>query len=421
MPRSQRKQGLPLVIVAGQTPPPTGGQNIMIERILTELECDDRWRTVHWNFRFTPTFSTVRKAQFSKLLELVRVFIRALLLRFRHGRADLLLYPSGGPQTVPVIRDILLLPVAKWLSRSVWVQFHAAGIADRLKARNGVIAKLLLWAYRGVQGAIVMTNFNRCDPVALGIPKISIIPHRIPDENAEGHLPDFEKAESGKRKAESDVEDLRPDPPQPPVSGLRSPDSALNILYAGHLYDQKGTPQLVEAFGKIAADFPQTKLVLMGEFLPPYTEAICRARCAGLGIADRVEVTGILRGEKKAAQFRAAHLFVFPSVAPYESFGLVMAEAMMWGLPIIVTDWRGNRDVAGPDAFYVRVDNTMATHMADVLREAIFDPQRLLKLAAASRTRYETCHRLQTGESDYRCLVRDLMRKDEYISLKENL
>jgi glycosyltransferase involved in cell wall biosynthesis len=407
-------QKLPLVIVAGQTPPPTGGQNIMVARILEELEGDVRWRTVHWNFRFTPSFSTVRKAQFSKLLELARVFFRAVSLRCRYGRADLLLYPSGGPQTVPVVRDILLLPLAKWLSRSVWVHFHAAGIADRLNQKKGPIEKLLCRTCHGIDGAIVMANFNRCDPAALGIPKIEIIPHRIPDENAEGHLPDF-----GNVKIQ--LENRQSESPQSPISGLRSPVSALNILYAGHLYDQKGTPQLVEAFGKIANNFPHTKLVLMGEFLPPYTEAICRSRCAELGIADRVEITGILRGEKKAAQFRAAHLFVFPSVAPYESFGLVMAEAMMWGLPIVATDWRGNRDVAGPDAFYVRVDDTMATHMADVLREAISDPQRLVKLAAASRTRYEAYYRLQTGESDYRCLVRDLMRKEESISLEERL
>jgi glycosyltransferase involved in cell wall biosynthesis len=423
----QGKQKVPFVIVAGQTPPPTGGQNIMVERILKELESDSRWRTLHWNFRFTPNFSTVRKAQFSKVLELFRVLARAVALRFRHGRADLLLYPSGGPQTVPVVRDILLLPIAKWLARSVWVQFHAAGVADRLQQKSGLLEKLLCRAYQGIDGAIVMAAFNRCDPEALGIKNVEIIPHRIKDENPRGKaesgnlkaesgkltpvenagpggiasLPRAKalstgreaqrgkgveggewpvaseegKAESGKRKVENNSELCKERAPiddlQSSISNLPSSTSSFRILYAGHLYDQKGTPQLVEAFAQVAKEFPQTKLVLMGEFLPPWSEEAFREQCKALGITDRVEWLGMLRGEAKAEQFRNADLFVFPTIAPYESFGLVMAEAMMWGLPIVATDWRGNRDVAGPDAWYCPVDSPELPQLAATLRAAL--------------------------------------------------
>jgi glycosyltransferase involved in cell wall biosynthesis len=381
MPKKPTKHRLPLVAVAGQVPPPTGGQNIMIERILKELEGDARWHTVHWNFRFTPTFLNVRKARLSKLLELLRVIARAIALRWKFGRADLLLYPSGGPQTVPVIRDILLLPVAKWLARAVWVQFHAAGIADRLVERNGSIEKLLLLAYRGVKGAIVMAKFNRCDPAALGINTIEVIPHRIKDENPAAHLPDF-----------SFWVNL--------TSKIQHP--TFNILYAGHLYGQKGTPQLVEAFGKIASDFPWTKLVLMGEFLPPYTENQCRTRCAELGITDRVEITGVLRGKEKAAQFRAAHLFVFPTIAPYESFGLVMIEAMMWGLPIVATDWRGNRDVAGPDAWYCPAESPELPHLVATIRAALDKRDEFEEIGRRNRTRFLEKFACLPGVGNYR-------------------
>jgi glycosyltransferase involved in cell wall biosynthesis len=58
----------------------------------------------------------------------------------------------------------------------------------------------------------------------------------------------------------------------------------------------------------------------------------------------------VLTGRAKNEAFGRADLFAFPSVAPYESFGLVLIEAMAWGLPIVASDWRGNREVLTPEA-----------------------------------------------------------------------
>jgi glycosyltransferase involved in cell wall biosynthesis len=352
----------PVIVIAGQTPPPTGGQNVMIAQLLQDLRSDGRWRVEHLEFRFTPSFSTVRQAKFSKVWELLKVYGRLLRIFLRHGRVDLLIYPSGGPQIVPIVRDIMLLPLVRLATKRLWVQFHAAGIADRLKQRSGSLEFLLKTVYRPVDGAIVMTDYNRCDPEALGIGRVEVIPHRLEDENPAGKLPDF----AG-----------RP----------------LRILHAGHLYDLKGTPQLVEAFGRVAGQFPEWRLVLMGEFLPPYSEKQCRARCRELGIEDRVEITGVLRGEKKAEQFRSAHLFVFASIAPYESFGLVMVEAMMWGLPLVATDWRGNRNIAGDAARYVLVSANLAERLTEVLRNIMGDDiNRLPSIAAQSRKKFEVLY-----------------------------
>lgn len=386
---------LPLVVVAGQVPPPTGGQNVMIQRIVDELGADPGWRTVHLPFFFTPSFKNVRKFSLGKIIELVAVWLRFLRLVRAHGKPDILLYPSGGPQTIPVVRDILLLPLFSKFSRRVVVQFHAAGIADRLAGGAGLIEKTLLRAYRGVSAAIVMTDFNRNDPAALGIEDIRVIPHRLPDENPGSMLPDYSAFLN-------------------PPSSIRNPHSAsappsFNILYAGHLYDLKGTPQLIEAFGMLAADFPHVRLCLMGEFLPPYTEQDCRARISELGISDRVEITGVLREDSKARKFQGAHLFVFPSIAPYESFGLVMAEAMMWGLPVVATEWRGNRDVLGPDAPCVPVDSRLPIRLSDALRKMLADPSRLPGISLTARTRYEARFRLETGTSDYRSLLHQML------------
>jgi glycosyltransferase involved in cell wall biosynthesis len=208
----------------------------------------------------------------------------------------------------------------------------------------------------------------------------------LPDENPEGQLPEYASFFE----------------PESVTSHL---PASFNILYAGHLYDLKGTPQLLEAFGAIATRFLHTRLILMGEFLPPYSEQECRRRCRELGIEDRVEITGVLHGRKKVAQFQAAHLFVFPSLAPYESFGLVMVEAMMWGLPIVATDWRGNRDVAGPDAIYCAVDSDTLPALAGKIGDALAAIPDLPVKAAQMRSRFQKQFRLDSPVQDYSSFV----------------
>lgn len=380
----RKNSNRPLIVVAGQVPPPTGGQNVVIERLVSELGCDDRWKTMHLPFHFTPSFRYVRKFGFRKLTALLAVWARFLCLVVQQGRPRVLLYPSGGSQTVPVIRDILLLPLFCLLSHRVVVQFHAAGIAARLTSKSGILENLLRAAYAKVFGAIVMTDFNRRDPEALGISRIDVIPHRIPDENPGEKRPVY------------------------PLSP--APQGPLTLLYAGHIYALKGTPQLVEAFGIVAARHPHVRLILMGEFLPPYSEAECRRRCRALNIEDRVEITGVLQGKEKAAQFQAAHLFVFPSIAPYESFGLVMVEAMMWGLPLLITEWRGNRDVAGPNAFYVQPGGKLPEGLGVALAEILSSPHRLDPASAAMRERYRSLYRLEPSHAPYCDYIGDLLQ-----------
>ena len=313
-----KRPGPVRVLFAAQFPPPLGGQNVVRKNIFTHLREDPGVAAVHLEMNFVSSFSQARRASLRKALELLRVLARALRFRLA-GRFDLLMYPAGGPQSVPMIRDILLLPVLTRLAERTIVNFHAAGIADRLEATSGWLERLLVAVYRRVDVAVVMTDFNRRDPQALGIRSTVIIPHRIRDANPERRLPDF------------------------------SPSLPPRFVYMGHLYDQKGTPQLIEAFGRLRADFPEARLCLIGDFINPYGPDRFQADLERWRVQDAVEWTGSLSGTAKATQLFGCNCFVFPSVAPYESFGLVLVEAMMHGLPILVSDWRGNKDVVGAD------------------------------------------------------------------------
>jgi glycosyltransferase involved in cell wall biosynthesis len=61
-----------------------------------------------------------------------------------------------------------------------------------------------------------------------------------------------------------------------------------------------------------------------------------------------VAYQGFVSGEEKRRLFMESDCLCFPTWYPAESFGLVLLEAMAYGLPIVATDWRMIPEVLPP-------------------------------------------------------------------------
>jgi rhamnosyl/mannosyltransferase len=99
------------------------------------------------------------------------------------------------------------------------------------------------------------------------------------------------------------------------------------ILFVGRLDEDKGLTYLIEAVKQIK----DVQLVITGDG-PLLSSLQKQAAPAG---DERIVFTGYLRGRDLACAYRSAKLFVLPSVK--ETFGIVQAEAMFVGLPVINT------------------------------------------------------------------------------------
>jgi glycosyltransferase involved in cell wall biosynthesis len=335
----------------------------MIAQILDQLSRDDSFDTVHWPFFFSRHLNTMRRAGPGKIVELMRCLWRLLYIRIA-GPIDLLIYPAGGPHLVPVIRDICLLPFARLASRKLIIQFHAAGIAEKLKQPN-IFHRILTGLMRQADSAIVMTKYNRIDPESLGISKIHVVPIQLKDEAGTKTSGDTQR-------------------------------EVFRLLYVGHLCPDKGTPDLLEAFGNVLRDYPGLRLELVGEPLVPYTWETLEQDAERFGIKEALNLSGVLTGAEKWQSFERAGLFVFPTVAPYESFGLVLLEAMMFGLPIVATDWRGNRDVLGEThgGILLSTADPLAKQIEGAIRQAITRSSDWPAWGAKNRARFETYFQL---------------------------
>ncbi len=148
-------------------------------------------------------------------------------------------------------------------------------------------------------------------------------------------------------------------------------DGAHVILNVGRMEDQKDQITLVEAFGRLAADHPDWILRIVGDgILRDEIEGRVRA----LGLESQVELPGIL--DDIEAEYRAASLFAISS--RYESFGLVTAEALAAGLPVVgFADCPGTNELVadGENGLLVSGDDRPRA-LAEGLETLMRDPAR---------------------------------------------
>ncbi len=118
------------------------------------------------------------------------------------------------------------------------------------------------------------------------------------------------------------------------------------LLFLSRIHPKKGCDLLIEAFAKTAAARnTDVDLVIAG---PDQVGLVAKLRtlAAELGVANRIHWPGMLRGDQKWGAFRKADAFILPS--HQENFGMVIAEAMACGTPVLTTDkvntWREVQD-----------------------------------------------------------------------------
>ena len=114
------------------------------------------------------------------------------------------------------------------------------------------------------------------------------------------------------------------------------------IAFGGRLVHEKGVQTLLEAAGRLRADFPDLRVAVAGT--GPYSEAL-RSRARTLRVARRVDWLGYVPDDDLAALFGAADVVAVPSL--YEPFGIVALEAAAARTPLVIAQTGGLLDLAG--------------------------------------------------------------------------
>lgn len=114
------------------------------------------------------------------------------------------------------------------------------------------------------------------------------------------------------------------------------------VLFVSRMHPKKGVMELVEAWGKVVSggvdEWMSCEVELVytvnGEVEREY-EAKVKAKIKELGLEDQFLFTGALNDDDKWKAYARADLFVLPTYS--ENFGIVVAEALWAGVPVITT------------------------------------------------------------------------------------
>ena len=110
-------------------------------------------------------------------------------------------------------------------------------------------------------------------------------------------------------------------------------DDAPVVLFCGKLIDKKQPLKVIEAFAHARAVAPAW-LLMAGD---GPLRADCEAFASRLGVRDRVVFAGFMDQQALPRAYAAADVFVLASKL-HETWGLVVNEAMNFGLPVVVSD-----------------------------------------------------------------------------------
>ena len=152
------------------------------------------------------------------------------------------------------------------------------------------------------------------------------------------------------------------------------------FIFIGRLVRDKGIVELVDAFTRLNRERPDTRLILVGpaepdlDPLPPETLAALEANQSIQAVGKQTDVRPWLA---------ASDVLVLPSYR--EGFPNVVIEAGAMGLPAVVTDINGSREIIidGRNGLIVAPHDADALH--DAMLRTVDHPEQTAQMAAAAR------------------------------------
>lgn len=342
------------VLTVGQTPPPFGGQAISIQNILRGKYRE--LKLFHVRMFFSKEMDEIGKFRFIKIIKLPIVILNIIYQRFRHN-IHILHYPPGGPERLPMYRDLAILLTTRFLFKKTIFYFHAEGISELYKRLYPWEQFLYRRAYWAPDLAVKQSSFGPTDGEFLQAIKNVVISNGEQDR-----YPKFTKLHRQNRDRPAPV-----------------------LLFVGVVRESKGVMELLQAVRILRDEGFIFKVEIMGKFESEEFQKKGQDFIAAHNLGGAVQFLGVRTDEAKWKTYAEADIMVFPSFFESESFGRVLIEAMQFELPVVATRWRGIPSIVedGKSGFLVPIKDSQA--LAEKIAILLKDPTRREEMGKRGR------------------------------------
>ncbi len=369
------------LLVFAHTPPPHHGQSYMVQLLLEGFGGDRRKQRkggspkpgadlgiecYHVNARVSKKLEEIGDFRPWKFFLLLYYCAQAIWCRFRYGIENFYYVPAPGKKSA-LYRDWVVMLLCRTFFKRLILHWHASGMGKWLEqVVQSRYRELTYYATRQADLSIVLSNYGRADAEKLYPLRVAIVGNGLPDP-----CPEFAREVLPRRRARlaarrAILSGKKPDS-QPGAAG--SKPNVFKVLFMGHCTREKGLFDAVRGAilaheALVGSRSPiSLKLIVAGQFMKPAEESEFRRLCASEG-GEIVEYVGFLSGTKKREWLEEADCFCFPS--HIESFGLVLAEAMAFGLPIVTA-----RAGAVPEVMRPSYEGLVDVHSPEQIRDGL--------------------------------------------------
>jgi glycosyltransferase involved in cell wall biosynthesis len=332
------------VLFVMQLPPPVHGVSVMNELIKNSSIINESITCHFINLTTAKNIDDLQRQRFSKYLSAIVIYLKVLfkLCTNRYEYVYVTLFPFGSA----FYKDSIVVLLARLFFRKPLVHLHTYGFR-RSSAGGKMKMRFYKFVFRNTQPVCLSDRLLE-DIADIFQGSVFILPNGIPQVNFENSY----RAEGGK----------------------------VPILYLSNLIRGKGILLLIEAASILKQRNISFELRIAGAE-GDVTYAEINSLVKNYGLHDNVTVLGPRFGEEKYEEFRRAGIFVLPS--NYDTFGLVLLEAMQFGVPCVSTNVGGIPDVLAGGAGRI-LPEISAAALSDALQELICHPetrQRMSQLA----------------------------------------
>lgn len=277
----------------------------MIDALLEGLR--DELNIIHIRMDFSRHVHENRIFRIGKVGRLFKLIHEARSALKEHPGA-ILYYPPAPARWMPVLRDMFFLICCRRLAGKTVFHFHAYGLGGFLDRR-----RWLRRPWMRPDAAVVLGNACRGDAELLDSKKVYVIPYGI-------------------------------DVPIHQSVGNEAVDE-LRILFVGHHLESKGVFDLLETARLLSLRNIKFAFRLAGEWMHPADRERFFLLKKRYNLDSSVTCLESLQGEDLWKEYAKADIFFFPTFYEYETFGVVVLEAMAHGLPVVASNWRGPADI----------------------------------------------------------------------------